>query len=84
MIDYQPVDCGIYSAHEPAILQHRKLLLSSRDSDATVTGIRSVHPIYQSVAARNSSGLPTMPVASGKSASLPEHKLEARLTNPYE
>ncbi|MEN8204664.1 MAG: transcriptional antiterminator, Rof [Pseudomonadota bacterium] len=35
MTDYTPIDCGLHSQYELAILQHRKLRLSWCDADGT-------------------------------------------------
>jgi len=36
MSDYKPIDCGLYSEYEVAILHRSKLRLSWRDSPETV------------------------------------------------
>lgn len=36
MTDYKPIDCGLYSEYEVAILHHRRLRLSWRDSKENV------------------------------------------------
>ena len=32
MTDYEPIDCGLYSAYEVAILQRKRLRISWRDA----------------------------------------------------
>lgn len=36
MTDYKPIDCGLYSEYEVAILHHSRLQLSWRDSSENV------------------------------------------------
>lgn len=36
MTDYKPIDCGLYSEYEVAILHRSRLRLSWRDGDETV------------------------------------------------
>jgi Rho-binding antiterminator len=36
MTDYKPIDCGLYSEYEVAILHHSRLRLSWRDCTETV------------------------------------------------
>ncbi len=36
MTDYKPIDCGLYSEYEVAILHHHRLRLSWRDRSETV------------------------------------------------
>jgi Rho-binding antiterminator len=44
MTDYEPVDCGIYSGYELAILRRRRLRLTWRDEDG-LTRIDTVQPV---------------------------------------
>ena len=36
MSDYKPIDCGLYSRYELAIIRRQRLLLSWRDADSMV------------------------------------------------
>jgi Rho-binding antiterminator len=44
MTDYEPVDCGVYSGYELAILRRRRLRLIWRD-DQGLTRIDAVRPL---------------------------------------
>ena len=44
MTDYEPIDCGVYSGYELAILRRRHLRLTWRDREG-LTRIDTVRPL---------------------------------------